>query len=160
MRRYGSSKRNPNPKWPCEQAVVVIPPGSNGSAVGRMNESTRIANEELIYSESTISEVVHQREDNIPIMNYMEESQKNIGSNMQQNNLWCNKANVSDYLCEKKGSYAKVEFMFGENIHVEKNGILENVGKDFLVLKEVGTGTQVVCSVKNIKFINIYEVKR
>ena len=66
---------------------------------------------------------------------------------------------VSEYLNRNIGKYAKVEFLFGDNTHIEKNGILRTVGKDFLVLEEAGSRNHVVCSAKNIKFINLYDVK-
>ena len=72
----------------------------------------------------------------------------------------CSKIDTEAYLCQKIGSYLRVEFLFGENIHVEKTGVLKNVGKDFLVLTESGTDTEIVCSAKNIKFINIYNINK
>lgn len=65
---------------------------------------------------------------------------------------------ITSYLCSHVGSYIRIEFLFGEQTHVEKTGILYEVGKNYVVVREMGTNTMVVCSLNKIKFINIYEV--
>ncbi len=171
MRKFGSSKRNPNPPWPGVQQGVVFPPGSKNSAIGRRDidkAATDIEVREkvpnLIDARNGEIEPLHTRDGFVPIMSYMDgETASGMYSNgIQQNEIQsrdCPKMSVSDYLCNKKGNYARVEFLFGENNHIEKTGIIESVGKDFLVLTEAGTGVHIVCSSKNIKFINIYNLK-
>lgn len=150
MRRYGSSKQNPNPPWPNEQKTVVVPPGSSSGAIGITAEIEETQN-------AYISEYIHSRDEENPIMDYTNFENTMLLSNGIKGSI-CSKMSVSDYLCKKTGKYAKVEFMFGENTHIEKTGVLESVGRDFIVLSEAGSGARVVCSVKNIKFINIYNV--
>lgn len=204
MRKYGSSKRNPNPPWPGEQSVVVVPPGSNAAAIGQVNEQVRSAGSQTMQNDD--SNVMHSRDNQMPLMGYAQEdnrtsqmpymqennqapqrpyTQENQASQMpytQRNNRTsqmqymqgntaasqmgsmsmmnngCGAVGISTYLCQRVGNYARVEFLFGENMHIEKTGILENVGKDFIVLTEAGTGSHIVCSVNNIKFINIYNL--
>ena len=154
MRRYGISKKNPNPAWPYEQPAIVIPPGSNMAAIGRTEE----INDSLNQVKDTGS--FSTRNASLPIMGYMSGENKMYsrpGSFLQKD---CSSASVSSYLCQNIGNYAKVEFLFGENTHVEKVGILDSVGKDFIVLTEAGTGTKIVCSTSNIKFINIYDISK
>ncbi len=166
MRKFGSSKRNPNPPWPCVQQGVVLPPGSNALEVSRNHENIKeIQNIETKGGNSDFSrpnrsvEPFQDRDGFMPIMGYMNEAEfyKTKPDSLQTRG--CANINVSDYLCDKVGNYARVEFLFGENSHIEKTGIIESVGKDFLVLAEAGTGSRIVCSSKNIKFINIYNLK-
>ncbi len=166
MRRYGCTKRNPNPKWPSEQAVIAVPLDSQTATAAKMNNSLRTLETPEISdrikpgnNENAGSDAVFFRENNMPIMGFMQEDRlrpQNSLGNLQS--PICTKTDVASYLCQKVGRYARVEFLFGENTHVEKTGILESVGKDFIVLTESGTGSQVVCSSKNIKFINIYNL--
>ncbi len=157
MRRYGSTKRNPNPPWPGIQNTVVIPPGSNPAAVGR-TDKTSDADNVIKVSDKEIGPL-HERDGFIPIMGYMTESNMAINPAKNIHTGKCSHTTAMDYLCDKTGNYARIEFLFGENTHIEKTGILESVGKDFVVLTEAGTGSRIVCSAKNIKFINIYNLK-
>ncbi len=158
MRRYGSTKRNPNPPWPGIQTPVVLPPGSTPSAIGRVDNTAK--NNDAVKVMDREKETIHERDGLIPIMSYMTDSNISISAaNEHKRDKKCSNMSVTDYLCDKTGSYARVEFLFGENTHVEKNGILESVGTDFVVLTEAGTGSRIVCSSKNIKFINIYNIK-
>lgn len=169
MRKYGSSKRNPNPPWPGEQSVVVVPPGSNAAAVGQVNEQVRSAGSQTMQNDD--SNVMHSRDNQMPLMGYGQEDNRTSQMQYMQGNTaasqmgsvpmmnsGCGAVGISTYLCQRVGNYARVEFLFGENMHIEKTGILENVGKDFIVLTEAGTGSHIVCSVNNIKFINIYNL--
>ncbi len=148
MRKFGTTKRNPNPPWPNEQSVVMIPPGSKATSVGKPENRTYIMNSDSQQNEREL------RRD--PIMS----------NNSPQNTLATQKVipeiqpqtySVSDYLSTQTGRYIKVEFLFGDNIHMEKNGMLEEVGKDFIVIRENGTNTNIVCASNKIKFINIYD---
>ena len=68
----------------------------------------------------------------------------------------CASMNVNQFLCGMQGKYVKIEFMFGENTHMEKSGVLEGVGKDFVAIRESGSDNMVVCGTGKIKFINIF----
>ncbi len=172
MRRFGSNKKNPNPPWPCQQPVIVVPPGVNGASLGRPDDIIHKVKEirpEIIENNTNIDVKINENkqtaETNIaenaftdrefPIMGFM--SQNNI-ENIQEENICVNRT-VSKYMCGKIGKFAKIEFMFGENTHVEKIGKIESMGRDFIVIREMGTNTHIVCSMKNIKFINIYDSK-
>ncbi len=192
MRKYGCSKRNPDPKWPCEQTVVVVPPGSSSETAAKLNgnlksmatfaafthqnpmdsETVRLREENaqgntmardgnMIRDNNTMvrDDNVPIKDDNTQIMGYMPDfppmPRQGRGAIQRHD---CSKVDVASYLCGNAGSYARVEFLFGENTHVEKTGVLESVGRDFIVLTEAGTGTQIVSSLKNIKFINLYKI--
>ncbi len=159
MRRYGSTKRNPNPNWPGVQTAVVLPPGTTPSAIGRINKNEKNNDIIEVTDRETDNVNIHERDGFIPIMSYMTENGMSMSSPTNQGGKRCSDMGVTDYLCDKTGHYARVEFMFGENTHIEKTGVLESVGKDFVVLTEAGTGSQIVCAAKNIKFINIYNLK-
>lgn len=146
MRKYGSMKQNPNPKWPCQQMAVVVPPGSNSTAIGRnQKDSINVFTPTLIDSKS---EYIHSRVEGNPIMDYTNFEKTEI--------IFDKELSINSYISKQKGSYVKIEFLFGENTHIEKNGTLENVGKDFLIISESQTGIRTICPLKNIKFINIY----
>lgn len=165
MRRYGYAKRNPDPKWPCEQAVIAVPIDSQTATAAKMNNSLRALETPENSERKTPGNIenmdseMHFRENNMPIMGYMQEDRIRKGSAPSSlETPTCHQSDVSSYLCQNVGSYARVEFLFGENTHIEKTGVLESVGKDFIVLTESGTGTRLVCSSKHIKFINIYSL--
>lgn len=166
MRKYGSNKKNPNPPWPNNESVIVVPPGSGARAIGIMNENLRDAptvrqSESEYESRGTYS--VEGQTDNrtTPIMGNMYPASRmtsGMGNQMVNNSRnTCSNMGVSSYLCDQIGKYVKLEFLFGENTHMEKLGRLRSVGKDFVAIQENGTNTIIVCSVNKIKFINIYE---
>ena len=185
MRRYGSNKRNPNPPWPNEQSVVVVPPGVNAAAIGKMDIETRNMPDEEKITVTDKSEMVHNSEEilntekseveisesfeerNRPLKTYIPDTsvrnsdlaRNNSMTNMDTDiNRSCGIMSASSFLCGHTGKMVKVEFLFGENTHIEKTGILQSVGKDFMVISEPGTNNSIVCSVKNVKFINIYNL--
>ena len=186
LRRYGSNKRNPNPPWPNEQAVVVVPPGVKAAAIGRTDTEVRNMPDEEKITVTDKSEIIHNNEEianNLekseiensesfeertrPIKNYIPETSMRNSDLVRNNpisgmgmdiNRNCGIMSASSFLCGHTGKMVKVEFLFGENTHIEKTGILQRVGKDFMVISEPGTNNSIVCSVKNVKFINIYNL--
>ncbi len=161
MRRYGSSRRNPNPSWPGVQTGVVLPPDLTREIINK-NENYEENNNvnARITVKDTETETIHERDGFTPIMSYMTESEgMYVPYNTNRMEGACKNISITEYLCDKSGNYARIEFLFGENTHVEKTGMLESVGKDYVVLLEAGTGSRIVCLTKNIKFINIYNVK-
>lgn len=160
MRKLRTTKKNPNPPWPSSQPVVVIPPGSNASSVGMVDEPVRESmnpdteSSAMPSANTFVEDERGMRRD--PIMGNMSPVQ--LPPQMMQNseNL-CSASEVTAYLCGHRGRNAKLEFLFGENIHMEKYGIIRQVGKDFIAIEENGTGNTVVCAVNKIKFINIFK---
>ncbi len=191
MRRYGMTKKNPNPPWPNEQSMVVIPPGSNATAVGmsgqkvyemgtgnelnnRSDAGNKASNErvsDLPNQTNTEQKNFVENERGLrrdPIMGYFTQGQmprnRLMQSSRQQGKMMsvpmggsCGNMGVSGYLCGQMGKYVKLEFLFGENTHMEKMGRLRDVGKDFVAIQENGTNNIIICSMDKIKFINIYE---
>ena len=185
LRRYGSNKRNPNPPWPNEQSVVVVPPGVSAAAIGSMNAETRNMPDEEKITVTDKSEIIHNNNEisdnekteiansesfedrDRPLKTYIPDTSMR-NSDLVRNppvsgmgtavNGSCGILSASSFLCGHTGKMVRVEFLFGENTHVEKTGILQSVGKDFMVISEPGTNNSIVCSVKNVKFINIYNL--
>lgn len=192
MRRYGMTKKNPNPPWPNEQSMVVIPPGSNATSVGlsgqrvyemdaenmmgeRNGAGTQISNQNSNnannMTNNTNNESIEESERGIrrdPIMGYFAQGQtmrnQMMPANRRQGQMMsppisgnCGSMGVSGYLCGQMGKYVKMEFLFGENVHMEKLGRLREVGKDFAAIQENGTNNIIVCPLDKIKFINVYE---
>ncbi len=191
MRRYGMTKRNPNPPWPNEQSMVVIPPGSNATSVGLSGQRVYEMDAENMLGDrngagvqssnqnsnnvtnrtNSNDESVEESERGIrrdPIMGYFSQGQMNRNQMMPTNGRQgqmmsptmggnCGNMSVSGYLCGQMGKYVKMEFLFGENVHMEKLGRLREVGKDFVAIQENGTNNMIICSLDKIKFINVYE---
>ena len=170
MKKFGTNKKNPNPAWPCTEQKIIVPPGSNNVAIGANSDDVLMLSEDnkrgyFQKGESLESRGNSERDLRLyPIMN-----DKMYGQNMynfDQNQIAvnntenCVQAGVANYLCSQIGKYVKIEFLFGENTHMEKIGRLSGVGKDFIAITENGTNSTVVCSVKNVKFVNIYEFNK
>ncbi len=162
MRKFGSNRKNPNPPWPSQQSVVMVPSGSNSAAIGLDDRKTYSDTSKPIESkqnnvsiQNNISEREVRREQLMGIMpqknySYIPKTNTDIGNS-------CGNISVTDYLCGQKGKYVKLEFLFGENMHMEKIGRLKGVGRDFVAIQENGTENTIVCATNKIKFINIYE---
>ena len=169
MRKFGSVKKNPNPPWPNQQSAIIVPPGSNTNAVGlagqKAYEMPRDMMEKSVQNPSNNAVQFEEDERGIrrePIMGNMtvrkttQNMQRQNNNNMSLGGM-CGNMGVSSYLCGQTGKYVKLEFLFGENTHMEKTGILRQVGKDFVAIQENGTNNIIVCATNKIKFINIYE---
>lgn len=181
MKKYQSNKRNPNPPWPTEQPVVMIPPGESAGAVG-MNGQRVYSMQNDVAASANISENGERMNggENYPIMGEVQRPTDRILQNRATNgimpvqnnrmNQWQNMSNVTlqngscpdayitGYLCGHTGKYIRMEFLFGEQTHVDKTGILREVGNNYVVMQEMGTDNMIVCPLNKIKFINIYNV--
>ncbi len=178
MKKFGINKQYPNPPWPSDQPVVVIPPGSNPTSVGVPNMPLRtipaqeqgfenmqeLQNEARPSSSATANySMVQGEERQFPLMGNMTNQMTGQGSfpqfSLTQTTQGCSlNSNVTDYLCSQIGRYVRIEFMFGSNMHVEKTGIMREVGRNYIVISETGTNNMTVCSTNNVKFINIYNM--
>ena len=171
MRRFYQNKRNPNPKWPSQQSVVVVPKGSNAQAIGYTQKKTYEMAEESIpvvainapsemqQSEDTYISENEREERREPIMGVPRRDNRTnggLGVVERPTTEQCSDMAVNGYLCGQIGKFVKLEFLFGENTHMEKIGKLIDVGKDFVAIGENGSNTVVVCATNKIKFINIY----
>lgn len=160
MRKFGTNKKNPNPPWPNEQSVVVVPPGINANPM-KLPQKNQIPahNAETMFANTNDENASISERDlrQDPIMGKM--IMKNEISGQMSDSKSCHSENfgVTQYLCGKIGNYVRIEFLFGENVHIEKIGILRDVGKDFIAITENGTNNTIVCSTNRIKFVNVYE---
>ena len=176
MKKFGINTRNPNPPWPSEQPVIAVPPGTSAEAVGMPGETVHTmprefsdgntnrnenSNDRFAENRETLTQpnefFVPDSSRRFPLMGNMPYIQPN-GSMMPHST--CSSVTTADYLCGQSGKYARLEFMFGDQMHIEKTGILREVGRDFIVLEEAGTGNTTVCPLGKIKFINIYDTDR
>jgi len=182
LRKFNQNRKNPNPPWPNKQSVVVVPKGSNAAAVGMSEKKLYEVPEKSIPTVAAVSPGNPQTENNVfdteneremrrdPIMGDVTLGGRNAGSvnmssvipnmggtamNTQIPNF-CGNISVNGYLCNQLGKYVKLEFLFGENTHMEKIGKLLEVGRDFVAIEENGTNNVIVCATNKIKFINIY----
>ncbi|MCG8540414.1 MAG: hypothetical protein MJA82_10795 [Clostridia bacterium] len=64
------------------------------------------------------------------------------------------------YLRTKIGKYVKIEFLIGTNLFIDREGILEKVGISYVVIREAGTGNELMCDIYSIKFVEIFDNKK
>lgn len=62
---------------------------------------------------------------------------------------------LQGYLRTKIGEYMNVNFLLGTGTFVDKDGVLEDVGVDHIVLRDINTGDQIVADLYSIKFVDI-----
>ncbi len=179
MRKFGTYRKNPNPPWPSQQSVVMVPPGSNAQAIGvSVPFLTENTDEKQGGSQTTNTFYADEKQPQTEIITEESERERRREPIMGQNNQaalqritgeadgisvaagQCGSLTSTAFLCGHIGRYVKMEFLFGENTHMEKIGVLHNVGKDFVSIRENGTNSIIVCSVNNIKFINIYDFEK
>jgi hypothetical protein len=68
-----------------------------------------------------------------------------------------NPAYLQGYLKEQIGKFMVVNFLLGTSTFVDKEGILEEVGIDHIVLRETKTNDRVLADLYSIKFVEIAE---
>jgi hypothetical protein len=61
------------------------------------------------------------------------------------------------WLTEQLGKYIKVEFLIGTNMLIDREGILKEVGVNYIVLKESGTKDDLMCDMYSIKFVRVFD---
>ena len=85
MRANRHQKQNPNPPWPSEQAVVVVPPGSGAAAIGKVNAETRVmpANVQFATAQNISNSTPFERSEGMPIMGYAGNSREETGKSLQ-----------------------------------------------------------------------------
>jgi len=66
-------------------------------------------------------------------------------------------AYTQGFLETQIGRYVKVDFLIGTNLFIDREGILEEVGISYIVLREAGTGNKLMCDIYSIKFVEIFE---
>lgn len=67
-----------------------------------------------------------------------------------------NKNYLQGYLRQFIGKYIRVDFLVGTGSFIDREGILTNVGIDYIELQEVQTGNSLVCDFYSIKFVTVY----
>jgi len=60
------------------------------------------------------------------------------------------------FLRTQIGKNVKIEFLIGTNMFIDREGILVDVGIDYLIINEVQTDDYLLCDMYSIKFVRIY----
>lgn len=163
MKKFSVNRKNPNPPWPSEQPIVVIPPDLTAAAIGMPDEKVRempeldlpeIEEKRKTQSYNDGAEPLEYEERSCGIMGYQNNSNK--GTLQTALNCQTRFESMNGYLKGHIGDYVKIEFLFGEQTHMEKMGILREIGRDFVVICEAGTENDIVCRMNKIKFITVY----
>lgn len=55
------------------------------------------------------------------------------------------------------GKYVKIEFLIGTNMFIDREGVLEEVGVSYVVIREAGSDDLVLCDIYSIKFVRIFK---
>ncbi|MCT4596946.1 MAG: hypothetical protein N4A50_03580 [Vallitalea sp.] len=61
------------------------------------------------------------------------------------------------WLIKQIGKYIKVEFLIGTSMLIDREGILTEVGINYIVLKESGTKDDLMCDMYSIKFVRVFD---
>ena len=64
---------------------------------------------------------------------------------------------LQGYLRTKIGKFMKVNFLLGTGTFIDKDGILQEVGVDHIVLRDIKTNEDVIADLYSIKFVEIPE---
>ena len=64
------------------------------------------------------------------------------------------------WLIRQLGKYIKVEFLIGSNMLIDREGILKEVGVNYIILKESGTKDDLMCDMYSIKFVRVFDDQR
>ncbi|WP_298839267.1 hypothetical protein [Clostridium sp.] len=60
------------------------------------------------------------------------------------------------WLQSQIGKYVRVDFLLGTNTFQDRQGLLQEVGISFIVLKEINTNNLIMCDIYSIKFVTIF----
>lgn len=66
---------------------------------------------------------------------------------------------LQGYLQNHIGKYVQVYFVIGTQQNAERDGILNEIGSNFFVLREVGSNRLIVCDLYSVKFVNVYDLR-
>jgi hypothetical protein len=64
---------------------------------------------------------------------------------------------LQGYLRTQIGKYMRVNFLLGTGTFIDKDGILQEVGVDHIILKDTKTDDNIVADLYSIKFVEIPE---
>ena len=67
-------------------------------------------------------------------------------------------AYLQGYLQQHLGKYVQIYFVVGTQQNAQRDGILNEIGTNFLVIREVGSNRLIVCDLYSVKFVNIYDL--
>ncbi|MCB2294034.1 hypothetical protein LGK95_10935 [Clostridium algoriphilum] len=68
-----------------------------------------------------------------------------------------NRLYTQGWLIEQIGKYIKIEFLIGSNMWIDREGILQEVGISYIVIKETGTNDIIMCDIYSIKFVRVFD---
>ena len=66
-----------------------------------------------------------------------------------------NSNNLQEYLKSVISRFVKVDFLIGNDTIISKEGILKEVGTDYIVLEMIQTNDLTVCDLYSVKFVDI-----
>ena len=65
------------------------------------------------------------------------------------------KGYIPNYLARNIGRNVKAEFIIGTSQFIDKSGILTEVGINYFVLRDVNSGTNIMCDLYSVKFVTV-----
>ena len=67
---------------------------------------------------------------------------------------------IQAYLKQFIGKFVRIDFLIGTGTFIDRDGVLTNVGVDFVELREVQTGNIIIADLYSIKFVTIYSTNQ
>ncbi|MFZ7134616.1 MAG: hypothetical protein ACOWWR_19895 [Eubacteriales bacterium] len=67
---------------------------------------------------------------------------------------------IQAYLKQFIGEFVRIDFLIGTGTFIDRDGILTNVGVDYIELREVQTGNTIVADLYSIKFVTVYSTNQ
>lgn len=80
---------------------------------------------------------------------------RNVQMNQNSPEILTNPIYTPAFLREQLGKLMRVEFLIGTNNLIDRVGILEDVGVNYIVLRSLENDSLVFCDINSIKFITI-----
>lgn len=62
---------------------------------------------------------------------------------------------LQEYLKSMIARFVKIDFLLGNDVIISKEGILKEVGTDYIVLEMIQSNDLLVCDIYSIKFVQI-----
>lgn len=65
---------------------------------------------------------------------------------------------IKEYLQKHIGKKVKIEFLIGANLFIDREGIIKEVGKNYIIITKAQAEDLLIADLYSIKFIRIYKL--
>ena len=138
--------RNAVPKY-SNSPMMPIMPGLGMDEVPKQKPINKTSDSTKPLT-STTKPLVHNAND-ITIKNN-QNPEMAAGSPVVNNKLY-----NQGWLTTQIGKYISIDFLIG-SMYIDRQGILQEVGISYIIIKESGTNDLVMCDIYSIKFVTVF----